>query len=217
MGSCYDSHLFHVLGSLIIFPPAPLPVTLPSAATPSSWFKSVLGHFTCTTRNKVYHAEAMEVFYLTPSPTPSTVHFAPPPSHSPSHYTLLLHEAQAIDPSDNPVFHIGRLILTQSPAADARPILQVLEHAEYERWSLIYILLVPLTPEEQHEKHCWQRGSDCGLPAFRLRWTQHRRTNLKITHNSWHTCMACTHAAGHTYILNPPGRYSCQKKHATND
>lgn len=74
---------------------------------------------------------------------PASVYLALPPSDSPSAHTLLLHEALAIDPSDNPVFHIVRLILTRSLGADARTILQVLEHADYERGSLIYILPEP--------------------------------------------------------------------------
>lgn len=45
-------------------------------------------------------------------------------------------------------------------------ILQVLEHGDYERWSLICILLLHLALEELHEKHCEDRGSNSGLPAF---------------------------------------------------
>lgn len=128
----------------------------------------------------------------------AAVHFTLPPSDSPSHYTLLLHEAQAIDPSDNPVFHIGRLILTQSLGADARSILQVLEHAEYERRSLIYIPPEPLGQEELHEKHCYEWGSDwfASFSATLYAWSHIR---LKIRHTPWHTwLLICMHTAEHS-------------------
>lgn len=154
MGSCYDSHLCSVLGSLLMLPPS---LSRNSALCCNS-FLLIQINFRAPglqdgRRGSPCRVAALEVFHLTPCLPPASVHFVLPPSDSPSHYTLLLHEARAIDPSDNPVFHIGRLILTLSPGADVWPILQVLEHAEYESWSLIYILLVPLSLEELPEKH----------------------------------------------------------------
>lgn len=175
MGSCSDSHLFDVLGSLIIFtPPLPLPLIPPSALTPSSQFKATFlgwggGWGAALARHMKRSTGSFRSLFLA---TCSPIHFTLSPPNSPFHYTLLLHEAWAIDPSDNPVFHIGRLILTQSPGADARPILQVLEHAEYERWSLIYIQLVLLTPEELHDRE--EVIVVCQLYNYMLRIQPHK-------------------------------------------
>lgn len=150
--------------------PPPLPLIPPSALTPSSqshFFR--MGWGAALARHMKRSTGSFRPLFLA---TCSPIHFTLPPPNSPFHYTLLLHEAWAIDLSDNPVFHIGRLILTQSPGADARPILQVLEHAEYERWSLIYIQLVPLTPEELHDRE--EVIVVCQLYNYTLRIQPHK-------------------------------------------
>lgn len=158
------------LGPSSYLPLPPLPLIPPSALTPSSqshFFR--MGWGAALARHMKRSTGSFRPLFLA---TCSPIHFTLPPPNSPFHYTLLLHEAWAIDLSDNPVFHIGRLILTQSPGADARPILQVLEHAEYERWSLIYIQLVPLTPEELHDRE--EVIVVCQLYNYTLRIQPHK-------------------------------------------
>ncbi len=150
-----------VLGSLLRFPPSS---SCNSALCCNSFLLTL--HLQDSRWQGLQHRRRAGSFPSLSLPSSSSVHRLLHLADCPSQYALLLHEARPVDPSDNPVFHIGKLILTQGPGADAQPILQVLEHAEYERWSLIYILLVLLSPEELHEKHCYDWESDCGLPAF---------------------------------------------------
>lgn len=119
---------------------------LSSCCNSSSWFKSISERFTHKKLDKIDHAEAPGSFYfssclfLIPSTSFFSTFLLPPPI---IHFSYMMLKQSTH--SDNPAFHIGRLILTQKPWSWYLAHLAGLG-AGYERWGLIYILLVCSQP-----------------------------------------------------------------------